>query len=283
MSAGEQGDGLTRLDASPTARHHEAMIDEQLDIRGVRTHLLRGGEGPPLLYLHGAAPSAVWLPVHERLAERFSVYAPDHPGFGLSERPEWLEGIDDLVLHYVDFLAALRLERPVVVGHSLGGWIGAELAVFYPERIDRLVLANAGGLDVEGALIPDLLALTGRRLAETLFHRPEDSARLFPPPTTEDERVGRFRDMTTLALLAWNPPFDPKLLHRLGRVTTPTLVLWGEHERLIPRAHGEAYRDGIANARLEILSDCGHMAPLEQPEAFAEAVARFSEEDGAVR
>src|SRR5437870_8325517 len=92
------------------------VTESYVEIRGARTHVLRGGEGPPLVYLHGAAPSAVWLPVHERLAERFTVYAPDHPGFGLSERPERVTGVEDLVLHYADLLAALQLERPVLVG-----------------------------------------------------------------------------------------------------------------------------------------------------------------------
>jgi pimeloyl-ACP methyl ester carboxylesterase len=256
------------------------MTDETIDVRGVRTHLLRGGDGPPLLYLHGAAPSAVWLPVHERLAERFTLFAPDHPGFGLSDRPEWLTGIDDVVLHYADLLATLGLERPILVGHSLGGWIAAAFAVFFSDRIRSLILANAGGLSVGGELIPDLFAMGRERLAATLFHRPEDAARLLPPLATEDDRVRRFRDMTTLALLAWNPPFDPKLARRLERITTPTLVLWGEHEQFISPAHGEAFRDAIPGARLQILPECGHMAPLEQPDAFAEAVFDFTTATG---
>src|SRR5205823_8723564 len=121
------------------------------------------------------------------------------PGFGFSERPDSLSGIDDMILHYADLLGALQVVRPVLVGHSLGGWIAASFATFYAVRIGALVLANAGGLHVEEAPIPDLFALTGERLTAAVFHRPVDALRLFPIAVTEEDRIRRFRDMTTLA------------------------------------------------------------------------------------
>jgi pimeloyl-ACP methyl ester carboxylesterase len=251
------------------------MNSRTVTVNGLDTHVLVGGSGPPLVYLHGAAPAGVWLPVHERLAERFTVYAPDHPGFGGTERPEWLAGMDDLVLHYEELFRALALERPVVVGFSLGGWIAAEFAVFYPERVGALVLLNAGGLHVDGALIPDLLGLDAETLARTVFHDPEAAAAYFGARRGLEERLNQFRAMTTLALLAWNPWFDPQLVGRLRRIRAPTLALWAEHDRLIPPVYGETYRDRIAGARLEILPDCGHMAAIERPEAVAGAVTRF--------
>jgi pimeloyl-ACP methyl ester carboxylesterase len=244
---------------------------------GVR--LLKGGEGLPLLYLHGAAPSGAWLPVHARLAERFTVYAPDLPGFGGTPDADWLEGMDDLVLHTRELMEALALDRPHVVGFSLGGWLAAALAVWYPERVGRLVLAAAGGLHVPEAPVADLFALHGERLVTTLFHDPANAPLLFGERPGVAERVRSYRELTVLARLAWNPWFDPKLARRLRRVTAPTLLLWGAGDRLIPPAHAEAYRGALPDARVQLLPDCGHMAPLEQPDAFAAAVCAFLSEE----
>jgi pimeloyl-ACP methyl ester carboxylesterase len=251
------------------------MVEQYIEVDGVRTHLLSAGEGPPLVYLHGVAPAGDWLPLHDLLSSSFTVHAPDHPGFGLTERPEWLSGIDDLVLHYEELFRALDLAQPILVGFSLGGWLAAEYAVAYPERVSRLVLLNAAGLHVDGALIPDLAALTRERLTETVFHDPRAAEAYYQSRVRPEERLRQYRAMTTTALIAWNPWFDPKLQRRLRRIQCPTLALWAEHDRLIPPVYGETYRDAIPNARLEILPDCGHMAPIECPVAVAEAVLRF--------
>jgi pimeloyl-ACP methyl ester carboxylesterase len=260
------------------------MNETFVTVDDVRVHLLRSeeegdnGERPPLLYLHGTAPSGRWLPVHEQLTERFSVYAPDLPGFGGTEAPEWVEGMDDLLLHLRELLDALGLARPHVVGYSLGGWLAAELAVFYPERVGGLVLAAAPGLHVAEATVADLFALGGERLARTLFHNPADASLFFSSSPTVEERVRQYRELTMLARLAWNPSFDPKLRRRLRRVASPTLLLWGAEDRLVPPAHGEAYRAALPDARLTLLPECGHMAPLERPDAFAAAIIAFLEE-----
>lgn len=251
--------------------------DRTIDVGGLPAHVLVEGSGPPLVYLHGAAPAGEWLPVHAALARRFTVYAPDHPGFGATPRPEWLQGMDDLVLHYEELFRTLGLERPAVVGFSLGGWIAAEFAVFYPHRLRALVLLNSGGLHLDEAIIPDLLGMDGPTLAGTVFHDPAAAAAYFENRRGMEERLRQFGAMTTLALLAWNPWFDPQLAGRLRRVAAPTLVLWGAHDRLIAPVYGEAFRDRIPGARLEVLADCGHMAPIERPEAVADAIARFLE------
>ena len=97
-------------------------VEEFRQIAGARIQLLRGGQGPPLVFLHGAAGGGMWLPFLEGLARRFSVYAPAHPGFGRSEDPEWLDAIDDLVHFYLDFLDDLGSSKVHLVGLSLGGW-----------------------------------------------------------------------------------------------------------------------------------------------------------------
>jgi pimeloyl-ACP methyl ester carboxylesterase len=249
--------------------------DLVVEVGGLATRYFRGGDGPPLVCLHGAAPAGEWLPFHDALAQHLTVYAPDHPGFGGTPRPDWLQGMDDLVLHYEEFFRVLGLERPAVFGFSLGGWIAAEFAVYYPDRLRGLVLHNAGGLHLDEAIIPDLLGMDGETLARTVFADMAAAQAYFGARRGLEERLKTFRSMTTLALLAWNPWFNPQLAGRLRRISTPTLVLWAEHDRLIPPVYGEAYRDGIPGAALEILPGCGHMAPVERPEAVAEAVRRF--------
>src|SRR5262249_61272099 len=115
-----------------------------IEIGGKRVQPFRGGEGPPLLYLHGAG-TYWWMPVHDLLAARHRVYAPVHPGFGASEGLEAIEAMEDLVFHTVDVLDRLRLDRVDVIGLSLGGWLAAEPPPPPPARVDRPVpVAPAG-------------------------------------------------------------------------------------------------------------------------------------------
>jgi pimeloyl-ACP methyl ester carboxylesterase len=121
-----------------------------LAVHGRRVQLFEGGAGPSLLYLHGA-DTFWWMPVHDLLARRHRVVLPVHPGFGASEGLETIETMEDLVFHTLDVLDALGLDRVDVVGLSLGGWLGAELALRHPRRVDRLVLVDAAGVRAPGA------------------------------------------------------------------------------------------------------------------------------------
>src|SRR5689334_12181304 len=116
-----------------------------VDVYRVRTRLLKGGQGPALVYWHGAGGGDQWHPHHALLARQFTVYAPDHPGWGGSDAPEWMDTIQDYVLHHDALLRALGIERPILVGHSLGGWMAAAFAITYPERLAALALVNAAG------------------------------------------------------------------------------------------------------------------------------------------
>src|SRR5574339_351359 len=129
-----------------------------LDVRGVRTHVMQAGRGRPLLVLHPEFAADTWSPYHDELAGHFRVVAPDHPGFGKSDRPEWLDEMSDVVLHYIDLLDLLEVDRISIVGTSLGGWIAAALAIAHPERVERLVLAAPGGIKVDGVERFDVFA-----------------------------------------------------------------------------------------------------------------------------
>ncbi len=253
-----------------------AHRSEFRDVGGVRTHLLRGGRGTPLLVLHPEYGADQWFPYHDLLAARFQVLAPDHPGFGQSDRPEWLDGIDDMVFHYLDLLDVLGLERIAILGTSLGGWIAAELAVAQPARVDRLVLVGAGGIKVDGVERFDLFLHPIEETLQHLFHDPTRAAQLLPAEMGADVIVRGYREATTLARLTWNPYFyGPKLARRLRRITAPTLIVWGKEDAFLPPQYGEAYAQHIPNAQLVLVPSCGHLVPYEQAQVFSNHAIEF--------
>lgn len=253
---------------------------EFLSVAGVRTHLLRGGRGAAVLVLHPEFAANRWFPYHDALAAHFQVFAPDHPGFGESERPEWVEGIDDLVFHYVDLLDTLGLERVSIVGTSLGGWIAAEFAVAYPARVHRLVLVGAAGIKVDGVDRFDVFLHPIEETLQHLFHDASRAAQLLPTELGPEVIVRGYREAATLARLSWNPYlYNPKLSRRLGRISAPTCILWGQDDTFLPPAYGEAYARLIPGATLQTIAKCGHLVPLEQTEAFAQQVTRFLASD----
>ena len=248
--------------------------EEFIELAGGRVHLLRGGTGEPVLFLHAAGGAGTWLPFHALLAEHgFEVIAPDHPGFGKSDDFPAAEAVDDLVFHYLDVLDALGLDRPHVVGASFGGWIAAELAVYAPHRIGSLTLLSAAGLRLPEHPVADLFLMSPDKLVATLFHDP-------PPqpdaPPDLDAILAAYREATALARFSWVPFLsDPKLERRLGRVTAPALVVAPADDRLIPVEHARRYAARIPGAAYLEVPDCGHAMYFERPAEFAAAVANF--------
>jgi pimeloyl-ACP methyl ester carboxylesterase len=249
-----------------------------LNIRGSKIQMLKGGSGDPLLYLHSAGGEVVWLPFFEMLSQHYTVYLPAHPGFSQSEGLDKIDSMEDLVFHYTDLMDYLGLVQPYVAGLSLGGWLAAELATRYANRIRKLALLNAVGLRVPGAPIAEIFAVTPEETRHLVFHNPQsDLAKMFVPdvPSPEVlENILKAREAT--ARVGWNPYLcNPKLRERLYRITVPTLIIWGESDRLVPPAHGKAYQEGIAGAKLVILEKCGHAPPFEKPEETAKILSEF--------
>jgi pimeloyl-ACP methyl ester carboxylesterase len=213
------------------------------------------------------------------LAERYTVWAPTHPGFGMSGDAEWMEGIDDLARFYLWFIDAARLRRPHLLGHSIGGWTAAEMAVMSPAAIDRLVLVAPVGLKPDTGEILDVFYYTPLQLRELTVHDPRsipewDELYGTAPTPAEQEIALRNREMT--ARLTWKPYMhNPRLAHFLPRVPNPTLIVWGREDRIVPVVCGEQYQRLLPHARLTVLERCGHLPPIEQPEAYARIVADF--------
>jgi pimeloyl-ACP methyl ester carboxylesterase len=275
---------MSQTTAAPAAAtvprpRHFYTEPEWIEVGGLPVAYRRKGDGTPTLYLHGAGLTRMWLPLYERLSESVDLIAPEHPGYGETEMPEWLDGFDDLVIHYDMLLDALELERVHLVGYSLGGWIAAELAVFYPRRFESLTLITPIGLRIPGKPPADIFAMDPETLFATFFNDPTNAHQVAPDMESLDEVAHQFGEMATLARLAWNPRFDPKLERRLQRISCPTLVVRAEHDRFVPDELAQRYVEAIAGARMATVPGTGHALIVEQPEKTADTVSAFIKEN----
>jgi pimeloyl-ACP methyl ester carboxylesterase len=253
--------------------------EQTIAVGGVDVHTWVGGQGDPLLVLHGAGGNRGFTRSMTTLAARFTVWAPTHPGFGRSGDAEWMDGVDDLARFHLWFIDAAGLGRPHVMGHSIGGWTAAEMAAMSPGSIDRLVLVAPVGLKPETGEILDIFFHSPQELRDLTVHDPKtipEWDELFgrAPTPAELEIVERNREMT--ARLTWKPYMhNPRLERFLPRVTNPTLIVWGREDRIVPVACGEQYRRLLPRATLAVLEKCGHLPPIEQPDPFARLVIDF--------
>jgi pimeloyl-ACP methyl ester carboxylesterase len=240
--------------------------------------ITESGHGRPALILHGGGGPMTVAMIANHLAGTMHTITPVHPGWNGTPRPDWFTGVDDLALAYLHYLYDNDLGDVLVIGSSLGGWIGAEMAVRdLGGRITGLVLIDAGGVDIEGEPITDFFALDARGIAEHAFH---DADRFYVDPATvaPEQSAMQQANIATLRVIAGDPYMhDPKLLRRLGRVRIPTLAIWGDSDRIVTPAYGKAYADAFGNGRFELVENAGHLPQIEQP------TATFALIDGALR
>jgi pimeloyl-ACP methyl ester carboxylesterase len=252
-----------------------AHVESFETVAGCRIRIMRKGAGEPLLFLHGASGAGRWLPFMDMLAERYDVIVPEHPGFGASETPDWLDTVGDLAFFYLDVIEHLGLERIHLVGTSIGGWIAAELATRSCAAIKTLTLVAPAGISVPGVRKGDMFMWSPEQLAQNLFHN-QEIARAMPQPANEEELLVVLKNRLITAKLGWSPRFhNPHLKKWLHRVAVPTLIIWGDDDKLIPAAYGPAYRDLIPSSSLEIIPECGHLPHVEKAQEFTARVVDF--------
>lgn len=246
-------------------------------VTGCRIRIMRKGQGEPMLFLHGAAGAQRWLPFMETLAQSHDVIVPEHPGFGGSDMPDWLDSVTDLAHFYQDLMDHLGLEKAHLVGTSLGGWIAAELASHSCDKLQSLTLVAPAGLSVAGVRRPDMFMWSPEELSRKLFHDPE-LAKAAPKPTTDDELMRALKNRLTTAKLGWSTRMHNPHLHKwLHRIKVPSLIIWGDDDQVLPVAYGPAYRDLIPSSRLEIFAQCGHLPHVEKAPEFCRKLLQFTQ------
>jgi pimeloyl-ACP methyl ester carboxylesterase len=254
--------------------------------RGPRIRVLEGGssDAAPLVFLHGLAGlidnDTTFL---DLLAERRHVFAPELPGYGDSSGEECLEDMLDFALHGWDVVEALGLadRRPALVGHSLGGMIGAEMACLAPRSIEQLVLVDPFGLWLDEHPTPDLFTFLPFEFGEFLFHDQARAAELLAgatdladPDTLRQFFIANARRLGTAGKILFPIP-NRRLSKRLYRLTTDTLVVWAEQDRLVPPVYASQWAALVPHCRSVLLPDAGHMLPHEQPRLLAHEILAF--------
>jgi pimeloyl-ACP methyl ester carboxylesterase len=246
-----------------------------VELNGCRTHLRRAGKGQTLLFLHGASGMPAILPCLHKLAERFDVVVPEHPGYGQSDEPEWLENIHDMAYFYLDFLEKLDLKDVLLVGNSMGGWIALEIAVRSTARIRSMVVVSPAGVKAPGVQPADTFLMSPEEQVRALvYDQKMAQARLAEPVTPEALDIA-LKNRHTTARLAWEPRFhDPHLPKWLHRIKVPVTIVWGADDRILPVKISEELKRHIPHAKLEIMRETGHLPHAERPDQFVEIVCR---------
>jgi pimeloyl-ACP methyl ester carboxylesterase len=234
------------------------------------------GTGRPALILHGGGGPATVAMIAGHLAERMHTITPTLPGWNGAQRPDRLDRVIDYAMTYLRYLHARDLNDVLVIGSSMGGWIGAEMAARDTAgRISGLVLIDATGAEIPGEPITDFFALDPRGVAEKSFHNPD---RFFADPSTvpAEQLAIRQANMATMRLVAGTMS-DPTLLDRLDRVRVPVLGIWGDSDGFVTPAYGKAYVGAFPEGRFEIVKDAGHLPQIEQPAATFALIDEYAD------
>ena len=243
-------------------------------VNGVNTIVLSAGSGPPLVFMHGAG---IWHGLNFALpwTQKFRVIVPFHPGLGEADDDPAMTDLHDYVMHYLDLFDALGIDTFRLVGFSLGGWLAAKFAVEHGHRVERLVLVGPAGLRGKERPKGDLFLLPPEQIPSLLVSNFDVIKPYLPSDPKDLDFIGaRYREGGTLARLLWERPYDTKLPRYLHRLTMPTLLVWGEDDKLVPVQNAEFWRHHVPRAEFQTFKGAGHLVLDEKREAV-DAVQRF--------
>jgi len=254
------------------------MSSSFVDVSGIRLELNRCGQGKPLLMLCSEDMLELKAPLLEKLAQQYEVFVPSPPGFGRSERPDWVSSPDDIAYIYLDLVERLGLKQVVVLGCSLGGWIAAEMATKDDSFMSKLILVSPYGVKFGAPTdrdIADIWVLPPDEVLRRKWFDPAKGTRDFKS-MPEDALAVIARNNESFARFCWEPYMhNPKLQHRLHRVDVPTLLVTGAHDGITSPEYGSKYAKLIAGAEVAVISEAGHYPHLEQPTKFLERLRAF--------
>lgn len=248
-----------------------------MNINGIELEILRRGTGTPVVLLHGmdtVSPKARFL---DLLGKHAEIIAPSSPGFGNTNRPPDFDTMYDLVHLYLGVIEDLPYDKITLMGLSFGGWLAAEVALACSHKLSRLILVDPVGIkigDRETRDIVDVFNVNPAEVRRCSWHDPAKGPDY--DAMTDEELVIHARNWEALCLYAWNPLlYNPQLKQWLGRLKVPTLVLWGESDRIVTPDYGRTYSRLIPGSRFETIAEAGHHPEIEQPERFVARVAAF--------
>ncbi len=241
---------------------------------------MKAGEGPPLLYLHGAFGYDGWPDFLEILSQNFTVYAPLHPGFEGDDGIDHIHDLLDLTLYHDDLIEALNLDSPHIVGHYSGAMAAAEMAAVCRRNIGKIVLAAPAGLWSDDNPGRDYNTTPITEMRQALFADPDSDIALsvYPKPK-DDEELGwqiihRVQSLNAVGKFLWPIP-DKGLIRRARRIKNPTLVIVGDGDQIVPPSYAEQLTSRITGSKSVTMSNSGHMFPHERPAEFAKTVTDF--------
>jgi pimeloyl-ACP methyl ester carboxylesterase len=252
--------------------------ESRVAVAGTDVQMFSGGSGPPILFLHGAGGNRGWQAFHQALAGNNTVYAPSQPGFNGTESPDWVATINDVAHFNLQLVQQLGLDQYVLMGHSMGGWIAAEMAAMSPSALKGLVLIDAVGIRPKNTDITEIFMVSAQTRAGYRFH---DSSQVpdieeYTRELTTEETLVDFANREMASRLLWRPYMhNPSLPHYLASVNTPTLVLWGRQDAIAPLECGELYNQALTNSKLAVIDQCGHSPQVEKPQEFLSQVNGF--------
>jgi pimeloyl-ACP methyl ester carboxylesterase len=247
-----------------------------VDCAGCKLHLGRAGKGAPVLVLHHDSGTLPRLPFYDALAAKYDVLVPHHPGYGRSERPEWMRSARDIAVTYRGMLSELGLANAALIGLGFGGWIAAEMASMAPRDVSKLVLVGAMGIKPPEGDILDQAIVSYIDYARAGFHDQAAFDRVYGAEPSNDQLVewDVCREMSFR--IAWKPyMYSQTLPHLISTVRAPTLVVWGDDDKVVPISAGRVYAKALPNAKLEIVAACGHYVEMEKPDELAKLVTGF--------
>lgn len=249
--------------------------------RHVPVRYFEGGTGPDLVYLHGAGGVTAEDPFLAALAAKHHVYAPLIPGYGDSEEAPTIRDMLDFTLHTWDVIEALGLKDPILVGHSMGGMIAAEMAAVAPNDVSRLALICPAGLWDDDHPIADIFSLLPFEMPQILFHDAVAGAAMMTagrnvedPNFLQTYLVNNARQLGMAGRILFPIP-ERGLADRLYRIKAKTVIVWGDSDRLTPPFYAHGFKKGIAGSELVSIPEAGHMVIVEKTPAVVEAIGRL--------
>ena len=249
------------------------FVREEIIVDGVKTVLHAAGSGDPLVVFHGAGTvdGFDWA---EPLAERFRVIVPFHPGFGQSADDLTFTDMHDYVMHYLELFEILGIDKVLLVGISLGGWMAAQFASEHNDRVEKLVLiAPAGMMDPQHPAL-DIISTPGEQVVGMLVSNFDVLKSKLPEKPGMDFIADRYREATTVARLLWEHPLDPKFVRHLKRVKMSTMIVWGDEDKIVPVGQTSMWKQHIPHADMRVYRGAGHLVHLEKAEVVGD-IGRF--------